>query len=148
VQTTYLAAIPPTIELRLPVSPRLELGLWVPVLNAVPWSGRLFLWSDVFVTVYPTRDRGGFFIAPGAGFVYGRSSEASGTGVQLPVRIGYEFADTVANGRRAGVSVALRPWAELVVPHGPLDMAARYGAFFEVSAVAYFMGAAPSPARR
>ena len=119
----------------------------MPVLNVVPWSGRVFLWSDVFVTVYATRDAGGFFIAPGAGFVYGRSAEASGTGVQLPVRIGYEFADTFANGRRSGVSVALRPWAELVLPNGPVDVGARYGAFLEVSAVMYFPGAAPLPAR-
>ncbi len=137
VRAVYLAAIPPSLELRVALSPRVELGLWFPALNALPINGRTFVWADVFTTVYLLRDAGGLFIAPGAGFVYGSSMEASGVGLQVPVRVGYEFSERWASGSSAGVSLALRPWAELVLPNGPVDRAGRFGAFFEVSALWY-----------
>ncbi|MEI8255511.1 MAG: hypothetical protein WCJ30_07535 [Deltaproteobacteria bacterium] len=144
--TTRVAALAPTLEVRVAITPRIELAVWVPLVN-LAFSNHgydtTFAWFDVMATWYPLRDGGGFFVAPGLGFVYGASSSASGVGLQVPVRIGWEWS---TSARGVGFSMDLRPWAELVIPAGNVDVGARGGVFFELNLIGY-VTRAPSPGR-
>lgn len=131
------SVIGPALELRVPVSHRLEIALWAPVYNLV-WiniqNNRSFLWLDAFATIYPLQPAGGFFVAPGLGVVWGSVDGASGTGLQVPFRIGYEGASA---GRSFGVSIAARPWFDVVFPSLNVDVGARYGALLELTLIGY-----------
>ncbi len=131
------SVVGPAVELRFPITPRVELALWAPVFNLV-WINlqrdRSFLWLDAFATIYPLQDAGGFFIAPGLGMVWGSVDGASGTGLQVPFRIGYEGASA---GRSFGVSIAARPWFDVVFPSLNVDVGARYGALLELTLIGY-----------
>ncbi len=147
VATTNFTVLPLNVEARVALTPRLELAAWVPVGNllyanlATQGDGtrRTFAWFDVFATWYPLRDAGGFFVAPGLGLLYGSGAEASGVGVEIPARVGWEFT---GDGRSFGRALAVRPWVDVVFPSGNVDVGARYGVFVEFTLIGYVTRAA------
>jgi hypothetical protein len=139
----YPIGVPPTLEARIPFTPRWELSLWVPVTTLVlvgALNGRSMLWLDAFATWYPTRDAGGFFVAPGLGVLWGADQTSSGVALRVPARIGYQVSN---EARSFGFDVALRPWVDVVFPSANVDVAARYGAVIELG----FLGYVTRPSR-
>ena len=147
VGSTHLSVLPLNFEARVALTPRFELAAWVPVgtllyANLAGQSDntrRSFAWFDVFATWYPLRDAGGFFVAPGLGLLYGSGAEASGVGVEIPARVGWEFT---GDDRSFGRALALRPWVDVVFPAGNVDVGARYGVFVEFTLIGYATRAA------
>lgn len=132
------ALFPLDLELRVPVTPRVEIALWFPVGSNV-WGNisedrRSFFWADVFATWYPLRDAGGLFVAPGLGIVYGSTSDSSGVGLEIPARLGWEFSNAT---RSFGAGLSARPWIDVVFPSDNLDVATRYGVIFELTLIGY-----------
>jgi hypothetical protein len=134
--------LPLNFEARVALTPRFELAAWVPVgtllyANLAGQSDntrRSFAWFDVFATWYPLRDAGGFFVAPGLGLLYGSGAEASGVGVEIPARVGWEFT---GDDRSFGRALAVRPWVDVVFPSGNVDVGACYGVFVEFTLIGY-----------
>jgi hypothetical protein len=125
------------LELRVPVSPRFELGLHLP-LTSMLYANRFdadvnaFVWADAFVTWYPMRDAGGLFISPGLGAIYGSTDNASGYAIEIPARFGWETST-----RSFGRALAVRPWVDVVFPSGNVDTGTRYGVVFELTLIGY-----------
>ncbi len=133
----YPIGIGPTLEARIPLSPRWEVSLWVPVTTMIAvraWNGRSMLWLDSFATWFATRDAGGFFLAPGLGVLWGADESSSAIALRVPARVGYQV--TNASGS-FGFDVALRPWVDVVFPMANVDIAARYGAVIELGFLGY-----------
>ena len=134
--TPYVTAIGPAFEMRVPVHRRVELALWVPVINLLlipAVSNRRMVWGDLFATIYPTASATGFFVAPGLGFAYGWG-DSSGYALRAPVRVGWEVSTA---GRGFGFNIALRPWVDLVVPLANIEASVRYGAVLELGVIGY-----------
>ncbi len=138
VNTSHWILEPLNIEVRVPVTPRFELGAHVPVGNVIYGNtverGQRFVWFDVFATWYPLREAGGLFIAPGLGLLYGSNEAARGVGLEIPARLGWEFSGA---SRAFATSLSVRPWVDVVFPSGDVDVGTRYGALVELTLIGY-----------
>ncbi|MCX5746130.1 MAG: hypothetical protein NT062_26935 [Proteobacteria bacterium] len=138
VDTSHPILQPANLEVRVPLSPRLELAAHVPLGNVyygnVAEDGQRFAWFDVFAVYYPLRDAGGLFVAPGLGMIYGRTPTSSGVAVEVPVRLGWEFTRP---SRGFATAISVRPWLDLVFPSGNVDQGSRRGVLVELTLIGY-----------
>jgi len=121
VGTDHTFLQPLNLELRVPISTRLELAAHVPVSsiiygNYLNGGNDRFVWFDTFAVWYPLRESGGLFVAPGIGLIYGKTSDSSGVAIDLPVRLGWEFST-----RGFAKALAVRPSPDVVFPSGNVD---------------------------
>lgn len=146
VNTTHTFVQPINLELRIPVTPRVELAAYIPVSSMLYGNyleggeNRRFAWFDVFAVWYPLRESSGLFLAPGLGMIYGSTPDSSGVAVELPARLGWEFGS-----RGFGRALSVRPWIDVVFPSGDVDTGMRYGVLFELTLIGYATSS-PSPA--
>lgn len=145
VNTEHTFLQPLNLELRVPVAPRVELAMYVPLssllyANQLEGGNRQFVWFDVFAVWYPVRESSGLFLAPGLGMIYGSTRDSSGVAVELPARVGWEFGS-----RGFGRALSVRPWIDVVFPSGDVDTGMRYGVMFELTLIGYATSS-PSPA--
>ncbi len=138
VNTDHTFIQPLNLELRVAVAPHLELAAHVPLAsviygNFLDSSGdQRFVWVDGFAVWYPLRASGGLFVGPGLGLIYGSTRASSGVAIELPARIGWEFGT-----RGFGKALAVRPWLDVVVPSGNVDVGTRYGLLLELTLIGY-----------
>jgi hypothetical protein len=90
------------------------------------------VWFDLFAVWYPLRESGGLFVAPGLGLIYGSTRDSSGFAIELPARLGWEFST-----RSFAKALALRPWLDVVVPAGNVDIGTRFGLLLELTLIGY-----------
>lgn len=146
VNTSHTVLQPINLELRIPVTSRIELAAHIPFSSMLYGNyleggeNRRFAWADVFAVWYPLRESGGLFLAPGVGVIYGSTPDSSGVAVQLPARFGWEFGT-----RGFGRALSVRPWVDVVFPSGDVDNGMRYGVLLELTLIGYAT-TSPSPA--
>lgn len=146
VNTQHTVLQPLNLELRVPVTPRVEIAAYIPFSSLLYGNyleggeNRRFAWFDVFAVWYPLRESSGLFLAPGLGMIYGSTRDSSGVAIELPARVGWEFGS-----RGFGRALSVRPWLDVVFPSGNVDTGMRYGVLFELTLIGYATRS-PSPA--
>ncbi len=82
----------PTISVHASITPRVELELWVPLVNTLVAPVPTWVWMDLTARWYPLRDAGGLFVQGGLGFMYVELANEAPFGVlRVPARVGWEF---------------------------------------------------------
>ena len=138
VNTDHTFVQPLNLEVRVAMAPRLELAAHVPLASVIYGNylnnsgDQRFVWFDLFAVWYPLRASGGLFVAPGLGLIYGSTRDSSGYAIELPARLGWEFGT-----RGFAKALTLRPWLDVVVPSGNVDVGTRYGLLLELTLIGY-----------
>lgn len=139
-QGNYWVSQFPALSLHLPLSPRLEAELRLPIVAMIAGAVgyKLLLWAELFAVVRPIARLPGAVISPGIGVIYMALNDAhAGVSVQVPVRLGYEISS-----RRGGFGVLLaaRPWVERMMPTQEYRSAWGVGIFLDAEFRFYVMG--------